>query len=78
VPGEFAEVVVAGTNFDPGIGYADQRLSEVFIAKAASAQHGARAGAAGAINQSMAAWFWGRLRHCEFPPVDCTSRLKKT
>src|SRR5262249_11208271 len=54
---EFAQVVVAGPDFNPGVGDADQRLAEVFVFEARGAQHRARAGAMGALNQSVAAQF---------------------
>jgi hypothetical protein len=38
---EFTEVVVAGTNLDPRIRHADQRLLEVIILEAGGAKHGA-------------------------------------
>src|SRR5437773_367657 len=33
VPGKFAQVIIARADFDPGIGHADERAREVFIAK---------------------------------------------
>src|SRR5579864_833485 len=53
---ELAEMVIAGADFDPGVGDANERLGEVVVAEAASAKHGARAGAVGAVNQSVTAW----------------------
>ena len=38
---EFTEVIVAGTDFDPGIGHADERSREVIILEAGGAKHGA-------------------------------------
>jgi hypothetical protein len=46
---EFTEVIVAGTNLDPGIRHADQRLLEIIILEAGGAKHGARTRAVGTI-----------------------------
>jgi len=43
---EFAEMIIARTDLDPRIRHADERLLKVIILKAASAKHGACAGAA--------------------------------
>src|SRR5260370_24748166 len=47
---EFAHVIIAVADFDPGIGDADERLREVFVLKARSTKHGAGTGAAGAFD----------------------------
>src|SRR5208283_337003 len=49
VVGKFAKVVVAGTDFDPGVGDADERLGEIVVREPGSAQHGASGGAVTAI-----------------------------
>jgi hypothetical protein len=36
---EFTEVIVAGTDLDPGIRHANQRLLEIIILKAAGTKH---------------------------------------
>jgi hypothetical protein len=51
---KFAQVIVAGSDFDPRIGYADERFLEIVIFQAASAQHGSRTGAVRSINQCVA------------------------
>src|SRR5439155_27208962 len=61
---EFAKVIVAGTNLDPGICHTNERLFEVIILEAAGAKHGARARTVCAINQSPAARFGQRVAHC--------------
>ena len=52
---EFAEVVIARADFDPSVGYTDERLGEIRVAEPAGAQHGARARTVCAIDQDMAA-----------------------
>src|SRR6267378_7895230 len=47
---EFSEVVVAGTDLDPGICHTNERLLEVIILETGGAKHGARASAVCAIN----------------------------
>ena len=42
VLGQRAQVVVAGSDFDPGVGDADDRLLQVGIGEADCLQHGAR------------------------------------
>src|SRR5271165_2841403 len=71
VDGEFAQVVVTGSDFDPSVGYADQGFVEVGVAQAGGAQHGAGRGAICAIGQNVAAGLQRRLRH------DCDLRSQK-
>jgi hypothetical protein len=60
-------MIIAGTDFDPSVGHSDKRFGKIIIAETASAKHGAGAGAVGAVNQRMAAWFGGRLHHYKSP-----------
>src|SRR6266568_3349935 len=55
VPGKFAQVIIAGADFNPSVGHTDERAREVIIPKAGGAQHGARAGAMRSIQEQMAA-----------------------
>ncbi len=61
---EFTEVIVAGTDLDPGIGHANQRFLEVFIAKSRGAKHRARTRAVCAVSQSVTARLKKSVAHC--------------
>ena len=54
---QFAQVIVAGPDFDPGVGHADERFLEIVIFEAAGAQHGARSSAIRPVDECMAARF---------------------
>jgi hypothetical protein len=54
---QFAQMVVAGSDFDPGVGHADQRSLEIVIFEAAGAQHGARSSAIRPVDEGMASRF---------------------
>ncbi len=54
---QLAKVIVAGADFDPGVGDADERLLEIVIFKAAGAQHGARPGAMRSVSECVASRF---------------------
>jgi len=54
---KFAKVIIAGTDLDPRIRYADERFLEIIILEPAGTKHGTGTGAACPINQSPAAWF---------------------
>ncbi len=67
--GELAEVEVAGADFGPGIGDADDRLVQVFFREADAAQVGARCGAAGSFGERDAVllrivWADRSCRYC--------------
>jgi hypothetical protein len=47
-------VKVAGTNFDPGIGYSNQRTLQVLIRESDSLQHGACPGTIGPLRKNRA------------------------
>ena len=50
--GEFTQVIVAGADFDPGVGDADDGLTQIFVGKADRLQHGAGGSAVGSIGDS--------------------------
>ena len=52
---QLAQVEVAGSDFGPGIGDADQWLGQVVIAVADRFEHGARAGSFGTVHEGAAA-----------------------
>ena len=54
VHGQIAQVKVAGTDFDPGVGDADERLLEVRVGEADGLQHRARRRAARAGGERVA------------------------
>ena len=57
VHGELAQVIVAGTNLDPGVGDADERLPQILVGQAGGAQHRPRRRPAGAVGQRGTAPF---------------------
>ena len=68
------QVKVAGHGFDPGVGYADQRLAEVGVGEANRFKHGARRSPVAPVSNSAAAMFeihWKRLEH------ELSSRAKR-
>src|ERR1700687_2069773 len=70
---QFAKVIVAGTNLDPGVGHADQGLAEILVAKAGSAKHGARGCAMRTVGKGVASRFGLRVAHERVlsPAIDC-------
>jgi len=67
---EFAEVIIAGPDFDPGVGDADERLGEVFVLEARSTKHCTRTSSARTLNQGLTAQIQTVLAHLRFPPHD--------
>jgi hypothetical protein len=63
VGGEFAQVIVARADFDPGVSDADEGFFEVGVLQAARAQHGAGAGTVRAVDKCAAAGHRKRLGH---------------
>ena len=61
VHGQLAEVVVAGTDLDPGVGDPDERLAEVAVGQPVGFQHGAGGRAVRALHEGGAAMLWGLL-----------------
>ena len=59
--GDVAEMEVAGADFGPGVGDADDGLVEVFFGEADAAEHGAGCGAGGAFGEGVAV---GLCRWC--------------
>ena len=59
VRGEFAQMVIAGADFDPGVGDADQRFAKVVIFQSGGTQHGARRSAMSSIGQCRTARLHG-------------------
>ena len=55
VHGQIAQVIVAGTDLDPGVGDADERLPQILVGQAGGAQHRPRRRPAGAVGQRGAA-----------------------
>ena len=72
VLGERAQVVVARTDFDPGVRDADNRLAQIGIGEADRLQHRARRRAARAVGDGAAAGFHGIAQffsfHDEYEP----------
>jgi hypothetical protein len=66
--GQFAQMVVARADFNPGVGNTNQRLGEIFILQAGGAQHGARGGAMRTIGKNATAGFQRVARHFRIPP----------
>ena len=57
VHGQIAQVIVAGTDLDPGVGDADERLPQILVGQAGGAQHRPRRRPAGAVGQCGATPF---------------------
>jgi hypothetical protein len=55
--GEFAQMIVTGADFDPGVGDANQRLGEIVVLQSGGSEHRSRPGATGAIRESGTARF---------------------
>ena len=66
---EFAEMIVAGTNLDPGVCHGHQRFLEVLVAETGGAKHGARGRAMCAVGESAAARLGQRVAHCRVPSM---------
>jgi hypothetical protein len=62
---KFAEMIIARADLDPGVGHADKRLFEIFVAEAGSAKHGTRRRAMSAVGKSVAARLESRIAHCK-------------
>jgi hypothetical protein len=71
---KLSQVVIARDDFNPRIRHADQRLLEIVVLQAASAQHGSSAGAARAIDQRAASWFRKLLTHFISPRLSAKTR----
>ena len=65
---KFAKMVVARTDFDPGVRYADERLGEIVVLEPGGAKHGASRGAAIAIHESGTAGLQRTFGHSGVPP----------
>ncbi len=74
VHGQVAQVVVAGADFNPGVGDADEGPAEVLVGEADRFQHGSRGRPAGPLDETVAALF--RLRsfvaHARRPLLTCS------
>ena len=64
---EFAKVIVAGTDFDPGVGHADQGLAEILVTKAGGSKHGASGRTMRSVGESVTARFGRRIAHYRVP-----------
>ncbi len=62
-------MIIAGTDFDPSVGDADQRLGEITIAQACGAEHGACGRAVGAVGERAATRSRELFGHCGYPLV---------
>jgi len=60
-------VIIAGADFNPGIGDSDERLGEIFVLQTTRAEHGARACAVCALDECVTAQLWILLTHLLSP-----------
>src|SRR5208337_5099522 len=68
-------MVVAGADFDPGVGDADERLGEIVVLESGGAQHGAGGGAIIAIHERGTTGLQRTFGHSGVPP-NCTKEAK--
>jgi hypothetical protein len=66
--GEFAQVIVAGADFNPGVGDAHQRFVEIVVLQSAGAQHGSGGGAIRAVGKHMTSRLEHLVPHFDVPP----------
>src|SRR2546427_5410677 len=66
---QFAEVIIAGADFNPGVRHADERLFEIVVAQTRDAQHGASGRAIRSLGERTAAWLGQRVTHCSVPSM---------
>jgi hypothetical protein len=52
---EFAQVIIAGADFNPGIRDADERLGKIFILQTRRPEHGARSRSTRAFDEFLTA-----------------------
>jgi hypothetical protein len=73
--GQLAQVIVAWTDFNPGVGHANERLLKVVVVHAGGSQHGAGRRTVGAVHQSVAARAGKRFSHSDaFSNLDVTTK----